>query len=339
MRAALAREPLVLRLRTLDREAAAAHEILGRVPRLERRGERDALERRPGLTAGLGHRVELLLREVLAGVHGPHFAGRVVDHRDRGDEARIPVRGEHLLHRVRREPLHDRVVARVDLQPATEERVEARRAVDADVGGGRAGRRLVVHELIDDRLRERVADAVGAHRLRRQWLLAGEAGLLGGDHLGVDHRVEHGRAPAGRAVGVGDRVQGLGRLDQPREQRGLPEREQPGVALAEVALDRGLDAVRTVPEIDRVQVFLEDLVLRHLVLEPEREHGFADLRLQVPLLGVAHRVLDELLRDRGSTLLDLTRVQVLEQRPGRALVVDTVVACRSAGPRSRAPRR
>ena len=137
-------------------------------------------------------------------------------------------------------------------------------------------------------------------------------------------------AAARGSVGVRHRVQDLGRLDQPGEQRGLPDRELLRIGLAEVPLGRRLDAVSTVPEVDDVQVALEDLVLRHLVLEPDREHGLADLRLEVALLGVSHRVLDELLGDGRPALLDLARVEVLEQRARRALVVDATVLVEAA---------
>ena len=53
--------------------------------------------------------------------------------------------------------------------------------------------------------------------------------------------------------------------------------------LVEVALGRGLHAVRAVPEVHEVHVVLEDLVLGQLVLEPDREDRLARLGLQVAL--------------------------------------------------------
>jgi hypothetical protein len=67
--------------------------------------------------------------------------------------------------------------------------------------------------------------------------------------------------------------------------------------MPEVRDRRLVDAVGAVPEVDRVQVRSQDLLLRPLLLELPRKRRLAQLaadRALVPDVGV----LDELLRDR-----------------------------------------
>ena len=88
---------------------------------------------------------------------------------------------------------------------------------------------------------------------------------------------------------------------------------------------RGLeDAVRAVPEVDRVEVGGEDPVLRPPLGQLPGERGLAHLagdRLLVPAVGV----LDVLLRDRRAALDDALAADVLPERAHDAAQVDTVV--------------
>ena len=108
-----------------------------------------------------------------------------------------------------------------------------------------------------------------------------------------------------------------------REQRGLVQLEELR-ALSEVRARRLLDAVRAVPEVDRVQVRGEDAVLAPALLELPGERCLADLpgdRLLVPDVGV----LDELLGDRRAALDDGLVPHVRPQRSADAVQVDAVV--------------
>ena len=95
-------------------------------------------------------------------------------------------------------------------------------------------------------------------------------------------------------------------------------------ALLEVRARCLLDAVRAVPEVDRVQVRGEDPVLRPVLLELPGQGRLAHLardRLLVPDV----RVLDELLRDRRAALDDSLLADVLPESACDAAHVDAVV--------------
>ena len=92
---------------------------------------------------------------------------------------------------------------------------------------------------------------------------------------------------------------------------------------AEVGLRSGLHAVRTVAQVDGVEVALEDLLLRHDLLEPARQHGLSGLavdRLLIAVLG-----LDQLLGDRGTALHDGAGVDVAHQGADSGTQVHPVV--------------
>jgi hypothetical protein len=85
-----------------------------------------------------------------------------------------------------------------------------------------------------------------------------------------------------------------------------------------------LDAVPPVAEIDVVQIELEDLVLRELLLDPPGEQALADLAL-VRALRAEQQVLDDLLGDGAAALARLRRPQVHLERAEHAEVVEAVV--------------
>src|SRR6266540_3599183 len=91
-----------------------------------------------------------------------------------------------------------------------------------------------------------------------------------------------------------------------------------------VYFGRGLRAVRALPEVHGVEVLLEDLLLRVLLVEAEREHDLTDLAVDVAPV-VEQPVLHELLGDRRATLLDLARRDVLDERAEDRVEVDAVV--------------
>ena len=89
--------------------------------------------------------------------------------------------------------------------------------------------------------------------------------------------------------------------DAPGDERGLGDGEVLR-ALAEVVARGLLDAVAPAPEVDVVEVELEDLVLAELLLEAPREERLADLARERPLAAVEEQVLHDLLRDRRAAL-------------------------------------
>ncbi len=97
-----------------------------------------------------------------------------------------------------------------------------------------------------------------------------------------------------------------------------------GVGREEEPPGRRLHPVRALPEVDRVEVLLEDLALRVLVVQAIREDQLFRFPLQVALVA-EDPVLDELLRDRRTALTDLSFGQVLDERARHAAHVDAGV--------------
>ena len=120
-------------------------------------------------------------------------------------------------------------------------------------------------------------------------------------------------------VGVGH----LGRPDQPGQVGGLGQVEVADV-LAEVGLRRGLHAVGAAPEVDGVEVAVEDLGLGQLALELHRQHRLLDLAGDGALVGQVD-VLHVLLGDRRAALLRPAAAQVGPEGPGHADRVDAAV--------------
>ena len=94
--------------------------------------------------------------------------------------------------------------------------------------------------------------------------------------------------------------------------------------LAEVHARRGLDAVRAVAEVDRVQVLPQDLRPRPPAGEVVRERGLAQLLEDRPVVLLGQRVLDELLGDRRGALPGAAG-GVGQHRTGDAAQVDSRV--------------
>ena len=156
-----------------------------------------------------------------------------------------------------------------------------------------------------------------------QRLLPRGGGLLGGGLPQLDHAVEHLPAAGGRLFGMVERVGGARRPDEPGEQGRLAQRElvHGGV---EVLVGGGLNAVGAVPEVDRVEVQLEDPRLRVPLLELEGEHGLADLPAGAAL-PPDQLVLHVLLGDGRATLLDPAVGGVGPEGADDGLGVDTAV--------------
>src|SRR5690606_36347020 len=149
--------------------------------------------------------------------------------------------------------------------------------------------------------------------------------LLGGDVPLLLHGDEAGVAPPVGLLGV------LGRLGQ---RRGPDDAGQEGRLAgvgdlphvdAEVGLAGGGDAVGAPAEEDRVEVALEDLLLRHLLLELDAEDRLLDLPADRALGRQVEGDLHVLLGDGRAALRDPAALDVLVEGAGDAHGVDAVV--------------
>ena len=232
---------------------------------------------------------------------------------ERDDRRRRPDPGEVVGDRGARLLLLVQVDRRVDLHPALAHRLRA----------------VLLEQLVLDVVEEVLLAA--AREVRAQ--VDAELGVdrllraLRRDHLEVGHLLQHlVAALLGRARRAGRRVVRR-RLREPGEQRGLLQRQVLDV-LGEVDPGGGLDADRGLPADgavrDRVEVLLEDPLLRVLVLELLGELRLADLALVGALAGDVERP-DELHRDRRAALHGLAGGEVLDRGAHDALVVDALV--------------
>ena len=142
------------------------------------------------------------------------------------------------------------------------------------------------------------------------------------------HVREHLVAARQSSFGIEDRVVVRGRLRQTGEQRRLLQSQLPD-RFVEVDPRRGQhpDRGRAVdrPVGGGVEVFAEDVLLGMLLFVLQRQLRLLDLALQVALRIGDAEVAHQLHRDRRAALHDLARLEVGDQRPQAALVVDPVV--------------
>ena len=130
-------------------------------------------------------------------------------------------------------------------------------------------------------------------------------GDRGGDVAVTHHRVEDIELAAAR-VGVSlaqERVEVRRTLGQARQEGGLSE-IQPAGGRSEIGLCRRLHAKGLVAVEDGVEVHLQDLVLRVLPLQLEREDQLARLAVEAAAAGagVQQVIFDQLLGDRAAAL-------------------------------------
>ena len=127
----------------------------------------------------------------------------------------------------------------------------------------------------------------------------------------------------------------LGVLDQPRHQGGFahcelaellaPQAERcRRIGREEEAACGRFHAVRALSEVHGVEVLLEDLSLRVLVVQAVGEDELLHLPLQITLVA-KNPVLDQLLCDRRAALADLAAREVLDERTRHAADVDARV--------------
>src|SRR5690606_9899234 len=94
--------------------------------------------------------------------------------------------------------------------------------------------------------------------------------LLGRDQTELEHPPEHVAAPRRGVRRARDRVHDRWALRNAREDRDLGQRQLIEL-LVEVGLRGRDDAVRLIAKERRIEEELEDLLLRELALDPERE--------------------------------------------------------------------
>ena len=281
---------IVLRLPVADLYRAVVDDGRGRELVLECRRKDERLECRTRLA--LGHRRAVELVGAAAADHRLDVARVRVDGDERAlrlhDTVGILAAIRQALHRLLGGALHVHVDGRVDLQAVL---VDSVRAV-----------------LVDELLGDVVDEVRGLALVLRLRVGLDEVellilGLLGRGRVEVavlDHLVEHGRLALLRRLQVVERRIVIRALRDAGEHRALVEREVLDI-LAEVRARRGLHAVGALAEVDLVEVELQDLRLRVLMLEPEGQEDFLDLALQRAVLRQVG-VLGQLLRDGRAAL-------------------------------------
>src|SRR5690606_10736117 len=126
------------------------------------------------------------------------------------------------------------------------------------------------------------------------------------DDAGVGHQGEYQVATRARRHRIATRIVRGGSLRDRRQKCRLDVVQVLGT-LAEVALRRGLHPVETVPQVDLVEVHLEDLVLTELLLDLSRQHHLPRFAPQRLLPG---EVLRKDVADRKSTRLNSSHVKI-----------------------------
>ena len=156
--------------------------------------------------------------------------------------------------------------------------------------------------------------------------------LLGGDGLRLDHLCEHQIAALEREVREPAGVVARRRLGQRSEQRGLGQGQvQRGAA--EISSRGGLHAVVPVPQVDLVQVHLQDLLLVEFPLDAAGDDHLRQLATQRAGAGkaVGEDVARQLHGDRARAFPQRKRAEVAPDGPrdpapvDSGVVVETVV--------------
>ncbi len=196
------------------------------------------------------------------------------------------VAGEALLQRGLRRPLHLRVNGRANGGRACRERHHARQrfrlAIDV-VEEIEAG--IALSAIIGDEPQRRLARLIG--------------GLLRDRAIFLHPAQDIGEALL-RALGMAVRAVVIRPLGQPGERRALGE-GQFRCGLSVIAARGKLDSPRVPPEIDGVEIKLENLVLAERLLDPRGEDHLADFALVSQVIS-DQEVLDHLLGDGRSAL-------------------------------------
>ncbi len=221
----------------------------------------------------------------------------------------LVVRGDRLAHRLARCRLELRIDRRRDREPA-----QARLL----------GLEVIEHPFRElDRFGGKLARDLGEGREGHRLVLGDRPLGVGQEALHV-HLVEDIRPAPERSRQAGARVEVARVRDPPRDERRLRDRELAG-ALAEVVTRGLLYPVAAMAEVDVVEVRLEDLVLRELLLEASREERLTNLACERSFTGPEEQHLDHLLRDGRAALPGAVRAEVDEHCPRDSPVVEALV--------------
>ena len=166
------------------------------------------------------------------------------------------------------------------------------------------------------------AAAVVAHR--RDRLGHGLVILFLGDVVVAEHLLEHQLPALLVLLREAEQVVAVGVLDDSGQRGALGQRKLVKI-LVEVGLGRLAHAVGALPEVDGVEIELEDVVLLVFFLQLEGAHDLLDLALDGGLV-LARQVFDELLGDGRAAAEVVPEMQdIVEPGADGALPVDAVV--------------
>ena len=165
---------------------------------------------------------------------------------------------------------------------------------------------------------------IGHHGRQRRQSPAGLFALrLRAERTVLAHAAEHVGEPFLRPRRLPIRAEIVRPLGQAGEQRALLQRELLR-RLAEIAARRQLDPPGAAPEIDRVEIKLEDLVLAEPALDPRGNDHLADLAL-VGQVFAHQQVLHDLLGDGRAALRAPGLREVADEGADQAALVDALV--------------
>ena len=173
----------------------------------------------------------------------------------------------------------------------------------------------------------RGADGRGRVRREPERDLPVSGGVLLGDESALDHVRQHLVPPRERGLRIAVGRELVRRGDDPDQERGLAGRDLLDV-LVEVEERRLLHAAHAprapLPQVDLVQIELENLLLRVAELHHHREEGLVELPPHVPLAR-EEEILDQLLADRAAALHHRAGANVPERRAAHAQQVEPPV--------------
>ena len=264
------------------------------------------------LPARLGRPVELALAIVAPAGHGAHGArvGPAVLHHHDGalrDVVVLAILPEARLQRLVGDVLDVRVHRRPD-----DQRVLPDAMLDGDPAHLVIG---PVEEIVRRLLEAPVDDA------RRVQPRADDLPL--GHQVGLHEVGQHLVGTRARRRQVDARGIFRRRLEEAGEHRRFGEVDVAHV-LAEIVLRRGRHAERASAHVHPVEIHAEDLLLRQVGLQPDREEGLLDLALERALVR-EEDVLGELLGDGRAALDDAVRLRIGDHGAEEADEVDAVM--------------
>ncbi len=296
---------VIFRLPAFDPDRLVVAYAVGRQAALQRGEIDERLERRAGLALGGDRTVELALPVIAAADHGAHCAVRC--HRNQralADLELVAFLCQFLVERL----------FGVGLQAC----INGRRNRDVFVN---------MAEHVIERVHHPVGDVIDravaglrhdARRLRQRHALVALA-----DEVKPGHHFEHDLGSFLSRIEIAGGCQSRGRAHQAGQQSRFGEGYLLG-GFAEIALRGLFNAVGAGPEIDTIQIELEDLRFRKIAFQPQREQQFLQLAVDRTFLS-QKEIFRQLLRDGGAALGHAAMPNVGDQRARDAVRVDAVM--------------